>query len=54
MAIVCTNPALRAKHTYPALSIRHYVPDEAAIQLRLAQVCQETGLTIPNEPIFFW
>jgi putative DNA methylase len=43
---------LRAKHTYPALSIRHYVPDEAAIQLRLAQVCQETGLTIPNEPIF--
>lgn len=52
MAIVCTNPGSQGKTYLSGDEYQHYVPDEAAIELRLEQVCQETGLTIPNEPIF--
>jgi putative DNA methylase len=52
MAIVCTNPGSQGKTYLSGDEYRQYVPDEAAIELRLDQVCQETGLTIPNEPIF--
>ena len=52
MAIVCTNPDSQGKTYLSSDEYRHYVPDKAAIELRLDQLCQETGLTIPNEPIF--
>jgi len=46
MAIVCTNPALRAKHTYPLSN----VPDGS--YSTTSSSLPKTGLTIPNEPIF--
>jgi putative DNA methylase len=52
MAVVCTTPGKQGK-TYvsadaldPAL-----LPDEAQIAQRIEQLCAETGLTVPDEPI---
>ncbi len=52
MAIVCTTPGSQGKTYLSGDKYLDYVPDEAAIKLRLEQVCKETNLTIPNEPIF--
>ncbi|MDV2993252.1 MAG: hypothetical protein N4J56_002906 [Chroococcidiopsis sp. SAG 2025] len=52
MAIVCTTPGSKGKTYLSGDRYQNYVPDDAAIQLRLEQICKETNLTIPNEPIF--
>lgn len=52
MAIVCTTPGSKGKTYLSGDRYQNYIPDDAAIQLRLEQVCKETNLTIPNEPIF--
>ena len=52
MAIVCTTSGERGKTYLSGDTYQHYVPDDAAIQARLETLCQETGLTVPNEPIF--
>ena len=53
MAVVCTTPGAKGK-TY--LSGKHYessyIPDEVDLKKRLEKLCEETGLTVPNEPIF--
>ena len=50
--IVCTTPGERGKTYLSGDDYQHYVPDDAEIQVRLETLCQETGLTVPNEPIF--
>jgi len=50
MAIVCTNPASQGKTYLSSAEYPALCPGWTAIQLKLG--CQETGLTIPNEPIF--
>lgn len=52
MAIVCTTPGSKGKTYLSGDRYQNYVPDDAAIQLRLEQVCKETNLTIPNEQTF--
>jgi len=52
MAIVCTTPGAKGKTYLSGDRYQVYIPDDAAIQSRLEQVCKETNLTIPNEPIF--
>ncbi len=53
MAIVCTTQGAKGK-TY--LAGKHYelsyIPDEVDLKKRLEKLCEETGLTVPNEPIF--
>jgi putative DNA methylase len=53
MAIVCTTEGAKGK-TY--LAGKHYelsyIPDEVDLKKRLEKLCEETGLTVPNEPIF--
>lgn len=52
MAIVCTTSGERGKTYLSGDVYKHYVPDEVVLQAKLEKLCQETGLTIPNEPIF--
>jgi putative DNA methylase len=52
MAIVCTTAGEKGKTYLSGDRYQHYVPDDAAIQARLERLCQETGLTVPSEPIF--
>jgi putative DNA methylase len=52
MAIVCTTSGEKGKTYLSGDVYKHYVPDEVVLQARLEKLCQETGLTIPNEPIF--
>lgn len=51
-SIVCTTSGERGKTYLSGDTYQNYVPDNAAIQARLKTLCEETGLTIPNEPIF--
>lgn len=51
MAIVCTTPGEQGKTYLSADTYQYYVPDGAAIKLRLEKLCQETGLTIPTESL---
>ncbi|HAO12933.1 MAG TPA: adenine-specific DNA methylase [Planktothrix sp. UBA8407] len=52
MAIVCTTPGQKGKTYLSATDYLHYLPDDYKIKIRLETLCQETGLTIPNEPVF--
>ncbi|MBE9213632.1 DUF1156 domain-containing protein [Plectonema cf. radiosum LEGE 06105] len=52
MAIVCTTPGEKGKTYLSGKSYNSYIPDEADLKNRLENLCAETGLTIPNEPIF--
>ncbi|WP_069791012.1 DUF1156 domain-containing protein (plasmid) [Cyanobacterium sp. IPPAS B-1200] len=51
IAIVCTTPDARGKTYLSANDFQQYIPDEEAIKQRLEKLCQDTGLTIPDEPI---
>lgn len=52
MAIVCTTPNAQGKTYLSANDFQQYIPNEEAIKQRLEKLCQDTGLTILNEPIF--
>ena len=53
MAIVCTRPGQRGKVYVSADEVPPKLfPDEARIRARIEQLCTETGLTVPEEPIF--
>jgi putative DNA methylase len=52
MAVVCTRPGRQGKVYFAADDLAaHLLPDEAAIQKRIGELCQRTGLTVPDEPI---
>lgn len=51
MAIVCTRPGERGKFYFSADDFPKYTPDTKSIQKRIAILCKESGLTIPNEPL---
>ncbi|ERT08625.1 hypothetical protein M595_1411 [Lyngbya aestuarii BL J] len=52
MAIVCTTPGAKGKTYLSGTDYQKYVPNEVQIKERLEKLCAETGLTIPDEPIF--
>lgn len=52
MAIVCTTPGQRGKTYLSATEYQQYIPDEVNIKSRLDELCEDTGLSVPNEPIF--
>ncbi len=56
MAVVCTRPGKQGKiylaaNDLPESSDPSAPSFEAAIRQRIARLCQETGLTVPEEPI---
>ncbi|OKH17695.1 DUF1156 domain-containing protein [[Limnothrix rosea] IAM M-220] len=51
MAIVCTTPGQQGKTYLSATDYLQYIPDEKAILERLEKLCDETGLTTPDEPL---
>jgi putative DNA methylase len=51
MAIVCTTPGEQGKTYLSATDYLHYLPDDYKIKIRLEKLCEETGLTVPNEPL---
>lgn len=51
MAIICTTSGEKGKTYLSGNTYQHYVPDDAAIQARLETLCQETGLTVPQESL---
>jgi putative DNA methylase len=52
MAAFCTRNGERGKVYLPAGASRDLEPDEAKVSDRLHTLLRETGLTLPNEPIF--
>ena len=52
MAIVCTTPGKKGKTYLSATEYQQYIPDELKIKSRLEELCEDTGLSIPSEPIF--
>jgi putative DNA methylase len=51
MAIVCTIPGEQGKTYLSATDYQQYLPNEAIITKRLEKLCEETGLTTPDEPL---
>ncbi|MCF3608747.1 DUF1156 domain-containing protein [Planktothrix agardhii 1033] len=51
MAIVCTTPGEQGKTYLSGTDYLHYLPDDYKIKIRLEKLCEETGLTVPNEPL---
>jgi len=51
MAIVCTRPGKQGKVYLAADSLPEDVPNDAFIRQRIQTLCQQTGLTVPSEPI---
>ncbi|MFP5274248.1 DUF1156 domain-containing protein [Coleofasciculus sp.] len=51
MAMVCTTAGEKGKTYLAGKQCQHYIPDETDLSNRLEQLCQETGLTIPSEPL---
>jgi putative DNA methylase len=51
MAIVCTRPGRRGKIYVSADRYPEFRPDEEVITRRIEALCQQTGLTVPSEPI---
>ena len=49
MAIICTTPNAQGKTYLSANDFQQYIPNEEAIKQRLEKLCQDTGLTIPDE-----
>ena len=52
MAIVCTTSGQKGKTYLSGDEYKEYCPNEAEIKSRLENLCEETELTIPDEPIF--
>lgn len=52
IAIVCTTPGQQGKTYLSGDNYKNYCPDEIEIKTRTESLCEETGLTIPDEPIF--
>lgn len=51
MAIVCLKPGTQGKTYLAGKQYSCYIPDEADLKNKLNQLCAETGLTLPNEPL---
>lgn len=51
MAIVCTTPGERGKIYLAGKQCNLYIPDRANLQNKLDQLCKDTELTIPDEPL---
>jgi putative DNA methylase len=51
MAIVCTTPGEKGKTYLSGTAYNNYIPDEVEIKKRLNDLCTETKLTVPDEPI---
>ncbi len=51
MSIVCTRPGRQGKIYLSADDHPEYWPDDEAIRQRIEALCQQTGLTVPSEPI---
>ena len=51
MSIVCTTSGEQGKTYLAGSSYNYYIPNEAELKNRLENICAETGLTIPNEPL---
>ncbi|MBE3132403.1 MAG: DUF1156 domain-containing protein, partial [Acidobacteria bacterium] len=52
MVVVCTRPGKQGKTYLAADGLPpNLLPDEGAIRHRIADLCQRTGLTVPDEPI---
>lgn len=49
MAIVCTRPGKQGKIYLSADDYLQFLPDDAAIQERIEELCKKTGLTAPDE-----
>ena len=51
MAVVCINANQRGKIYLPVNVLENIVPNEQEIKERLKNVCKESGLTLPDEPL---
>jgi putative DNA methylase len=51
MAVVCTQRGKQGKVYLSPDDRRNFMPDEEAIQKRIEELCQRTGLTVPDEPV---
>jgi putative DNA methylase len=51
MAIVCTRPGRQGKVYLAADDFPQFAPDDEAIRRRIEELCQRTGLTMPDERI---
>ena len=51
MAIVCTTAGKQGKTYLAGKQYEHYIPEPNALNNQLNKLCEETGLTIPHEPI---
>jgi len=51
MAVVCTTPGEQGKTYLAGKQYNFYTPDRANLKNRLDELCQDTELTIPNEPL---
>ena len=51
MAIVCTTAGEKGKTYLAGKQFDSYIPNESQLQERLNQLCEETKLTIPTEPL---
>jgi len=54
MTIICTTKGEEGKTYLSATDYQKYIPNEQAILDRLEKLCQETGLTVPDEPVKEW
>lgn len=51
MSIVCTTPGAEGKTYLAGKQYECYVPDTTELKNRIETLCQETDLTLPNEPL---
>lgn len=51
MSIVCTTAGEQGKTYLAGKHYEHYVPNESELKNRIDQLCKETNLTIPSEPL---
>jgi len=51
MAVVCTRPGKQGKVYVPADVVPTATPDERAIDRRIDELCERTGVARPDEPI---
>ncbi len=51
MAVACACPDRKGKFYLSSDSLSEFVPTEESIRSRTEDLCSQTGLTVPNEPI---